>query len=162
MLRDQEPGDRGLRDLMPGGRRFSLRVRITASTVAIVLAVLAVGGFAVVALLERSLVGSEAQTAEDQAQQFALDSATAGELAKFDADEVIIQLQLDGVVVGVADDDLKDTLPLPVSERERSCACSTSGTWSSPPRSSWTAACTTWWSAAPSTPPTRRCAPRPC
>ncbi|MFE7507343.1 sensor histidine kinase [Promicromonospora sp. NPDC057488] len=114
MPRDREP-----RDPVPGGRRFSLRVRITASTVGIVLAVLAVGGFAVVTLLERSLVGSEAQTAEDQAQQFALDSATAGELAKFDADEVIIQLQLDGEVVGVADDDLKDTLPLPVADSER-------------------------------------------
>ncbi|MFT3660600.1 MAG: HAMP domain-containing sensor histidine kinase [Gordonia sp. (in: high G+C Gram-positive bacteria)] len=94
--------------------RLSLRVRITASTAAVVLVVLALGAAAVVFLLGRSLVEAESQTAEAQAEQLARNAEAGGTLPEFD-DEVIVQLQRDGRVVARTGDDADDaTSPLPV------------------------------------------------
>lgn len=90
-------------------------MRITASTAAIVLAVLAVGAVALVLLLGRSLVESEAQTAENQAEQYAETTEAGGALPSYD-DDVLIQLQRDGAVIGVGDGDLDETPPLPVED----------------------------------------------
>lgn len=96
-------------------RLSSLRVRITATTTLIVLVVLTLGALAAVVLLGRSLVDAESQTAEGQAEQFALDTENTGRLPTFDADEVIIQLQRDGRIVAVADEDIDEYPALPVA-----------------------------------------------
>lgn len=106
--------------------RLSLRVRITAVTTAVVLVVLSIGAVAFVALLRYTLVATQAQTAEAQADQIAEnaedqlshDPGDTDLLPPFDADEVIIQLQEDGRVIAVADRDFEDAPPLPVSDSQ--------------------------------------------
>lgn len=94
---------------------WSLRVRITSATSVIVLAVLAGGAVGFVQLLRSNVVEAEATTAQQQANQIAGETEATGALPPFEADEVIIQLQRDGQVVAVADDDFASTPPLPVS-----------------------------------------------
>lgn len=98
-------------------RRWSIRARLTALVSAALLAVLVVGALAFVGLLQQSLVDAEAYTADQQSRQIATDTQNAGRLPPFNADEVVIQLQRDGSVIAVADDDFVYTVPLPVSDR---------------------------------------------
>lgn len=106
--------------------RPSLRVRITAATTAVVLVVMAIGAVAFIALLRYTLIATQAQTAEAQADQIAENAQAqlvdnpgdSDLLPPFDADEVIIQLQEDGRVIAVADRDFADTPPLPVSDSQ--------------------------------------------
>lgn len=108
-------------------RRPSLRVRITAVTTAVVLVVLSVGAVAFIGLMRYTLVATQAQTAEAQADQIAENAedqlaANPGDtdlLPPFDADEVIIQLQEDGRVIAVADSDFEGTPALPISESQQ-------------------------------------------
>ncbi|GAB3271327.1 sensor histidine kinase [Kineosporia babensis] len=95
---------------------WSLRVRITSATTAIVLVVLACGAVGLVWLLRSNMVESEATTAGQQAAQIASEAETLGSLPPFEADEVIIQQQRNGRVVAVADDDFVGVPPLPVSD----------------------------------------------
>lgn len=98
-------------------RRWSIRLRLTALVSAALLAVLVVGALGFVGLLQQSLVDAEAYTADQQSRQIATDTQNAGRLPPFNADEVVIQLQRDGSVIAVADDDFVYTVPLPVSDR---------------------------------------------
>ncbi|GLY15151.1 HAMP domain-containing histidine kinase [Kineosporia rhizophila] len=98
---------------------WSLRVRITSATTAIVLVVLAAGAVGLVGLLRSSVVRAEATTAEQQAAQIAAETQAVGRLPPFEADEVIIQLQREGRVVAVADDDFAGTPALPVHHDSR-------------------------------------------
>ncbi|NQX04263.1 HAMP domain-containing histidine kinase [Rathayibacter sp. VKM Ac-2856] len=98
---------------------WSIRVRLTALVSAVILAVLLAGSVAFAALLRQSLVDAEAFTADQQARQIATDTESAGRLPPFDSDEVVIQLQREGEVVAVSDDDRIDTAPLPVADEPR-------------------------------------------
>ncbi len=98
---------------------WSLRVRITSATTAIVLVVLTCGAAGLVWLLRSNMVESEATTARQQATQIASEAETLGVLPPFEADEVIIQQQRDGRVVAVADDDFREVPPLPVADELR-------------------------------------------
>ncbi|AZZ50900.1 sensor histidine kinase [Rathayibacter festucae] len=95
---------------------WSIRVRLTALVSVVILAVLVAGSVAFTALLEQSLVDAEAFTANQQARQIATDTESAGRLPPFNTDEVVIQLQREGAVVAVADDDFVYAVPLPVSD----------------------------------------------
>ncbi|MBM9467805.1 sensor histidine kinase [Nakamurella leprariae] len=97
------------------GRRWSLRVRITGVATAVVLVVLVVGALAFLAVLQSMSVAAQATTAAQQATQIAADTRATGRLPPFEADEVVIQLQRDGQVVAVADDDFAGIAPLPVA-----------------------------------------------
>ncbi|QHC67347.1 HAMP domain-containing protein [Rathayibacter sp. VKM Ac-2759] len=99
-----------------GRREWSIRVRLTAFVAAAILAVLVVGAVAFVGLLQRSLVDAEAFTAGQQASQIANDTENAGRLPRYNADEVVIQLQREGSVIAVADDDFVYAVPLPVAD----------------------------------------------
>ncbi|MBT0771432.1 HAMP domain-containing histidine kinase [Kineosporia sp. J2-2] len=99
--------------------RWSLRVRITSATTAIVLLVLGCGAVGFVFMLQRMVVMAQATTAKQQADQIAGETQQDGALPPFEADEVIIQLQRRGTVVAVADDDFIDTPALPVSKDPR-------------------------------------------
>ncbi|KQQ05074.1 MULTISPECIES: sensor histidine kinase [unclassified Rathayibacter] len=100
-----------------GPREWSIRVRLTALVAGAILVVLVAGSLAFVGLLERSLVDAEAFTAGQQASQIASDTENAGRLPRYNADEVVIQLQRAGAVIAVADDDFVYAVPLPVSDQ---------------------------------------------
>lgn len=99
--------------------RASLRLRISATVAAAIVTVLTLGAVLFVALLHASLVDAEAFTAAQQADQIAADTENAGSLPPFNADEVVIQLQRDGSVIAVADDDFVYTVPLPIASEPR-------------------------------------------
>lgn len=112
---------------MSSRRGRSLRVRITAATTAVVLAVLSVGAVAFIALLRHSLVQIQGQAAKAQAVQVA--KRAAGQIAgspadndllpPFDGAEMIIQLQEDGRVIETADTDFESLGPLPLSDSQQ-------------------------------------------
>jgi signal transduction histidine kinase len=102
----------------------SLRLRITATTTAVVLVVLSVGAVAFIALLRNTLVQVQVQAAQAQAAYIAQNAtgAFAGSpaditlLPSFDGDQAIIQLQEDGRLADTADTDSRDVGPLPSSD----------------------------------------------
>ncbi|GAB6899086.1 ATP-binding protein [Kineosporia succinea] len=99
--------------------RWTLRVRITTITTFIVLVVLLLGAAGFVLLLRSQVTRAQSTTARQQSTQIARETQAAGALPPFEADEVIIQLQRDGQVMTVADDDFAEVPPLPVSAQPR-------------------------------------------
>ncbi|ONM46236.1 sensor histidine kinase [Nocardia donostiensis] len=104
----------------------SLRVRITVTTTAIVLAVLACGAVSFLALFRHTLITGQSNAADIQAAQIAADAQHRREnaagpvlLPVSEVDDVIIQLQQDGRVIATAEGDSAGgpTLPVPFAER---------------------------------------------
>ncbi|MEU1981827.1 HAMP domain-containing sensor histidine kinase [Nocardia sp. NPDC019395] len=104
----------------------SLRVRITVTTTATVLAVLAGGAVTFLALFRHTLVTAQSKAAGIQAAQIATDAQhrlenAAGPilLPVSEVDDVIIQLQQDGRVIATSEGDSGGgpTLPVPFAER---------------------------------------------
>ncbi len=107
---------------MASGPKRSLRIRITASTAAVVFLFLSLGAVGIVVLLDRSLLNVESQAVRNQAEQIATDAEAAGRLPALEPDGVIIQLQTEGKVLAVADDDSDEPeghVPLPVTDSDQ-------------------------------------------
>lgn len=109
---------------MARGIAPSLRLRITATTSAGVLVVLAVGAFAFTAMLRHTLERVQVHVAQGQAAYIAQNAtgAFAGDpvditmLPPFDGAQAIVQLQEGGRVVDVVDTDSMNVGPLAVSD----------------------------------------------
>ncbi|MGW5383633.1 sensor histidine kinase [Nocardia sp. NPDC003963] len=105
----------------------SLRVRITVTTTAIVLAVLAAGAVSFLMLFRHTLVTAQWNAADIQADQIATDAqhrigadtGSAVPLPISEVDNVIIQLQQDGRVIAAAEGDSANGPALPVPSAQR-------------------------------------------
>ncbi|WP_280419329.1 sensor histidine kinase [Nocardia carnea] len=111
---------------MPDLELPSLRVRITVTTTAVVLAVLAVGAVSFLMLFRHTLVAAHSKAADIQAAQIAADAqhrlrdtADTVLLPVSEVDDVIVQLQQDGRVITAAEGDSADGPVLPVPSAER-------------------------------------------
>lgn len=111
---------------MPSLGLPSLRVRITVTTTAVVLAVLAVGAVSFLMLFRYTLVTAHSNAADIQADQIAADAqhrlrdaADTVLLPASEVDNVIVQLQQDGRVITTAEGDSAAGPVLPVPSAER-------------------------------------------